>query len=433
MISQVSSRVGAGRIFVIKKNNEGITPTPTPTPTIHIPDNDFVYLLLPNNDLTYTLIPANDLIDTLIPDNDLLFTLVPNGELTYVLLPDNDVNYTLIPNTDLTYTLIPNNDVQYTVLKPPTTFFGLIKIGEGMDVCNGGPEYTTFYVTGDGPTFCESTNFVSNGFIGLNGYISAYYGGYVMTINVNGTDIGTQREVCSPCPTPEPFSIRKIVNLNINDYSSYSYGLSTITDLLGGTNASLINSPSYSNGSGCGSNITLDGTTQFIITDTSLSNYYTISPNPSDTSVFLWVYLTDNGVILSEQGSTSLNTSWHDSQIELVNGSLRFSVWPLTNVITSSISTPLNNWHYIGFTYSGTTLTAYVNGQNAGTTSFVRETPYQNNNNLYYAIGAEDTTTLGDGSYSSLIFGQLEIWNGSISSSDVLTNYNNNVNNWICH
>ena len=33
MISKISSRVGASRIFVIKRNNGGVTPTPTPTPT----------------------------------------------------------------------------------------------------------------------------------------------------------------------------------------------------------------------------------------------------------------------------------------------------------------------------------------------------------------------------------------------------------------
>jgi hypothetical protein len=156
MISKISSRVGANRIFVIRSNGGGnptptstpvptstptptftptatatptptSTSTPTPTPTILIPENDLVYLLIPNDDLTYTLIPTNDLTHTFIPNNDLLFTLVPDGELTYVLLPDNDlnpveipindVNYTLIPNTDLSYTLIPNNDIEYSIIR----------------------------------------------------------------------------------------------------------------------------------------------------------------------------------------------------------------------------------------------------------------------------------------------------------------------------
>jgi len=149
MISKISSRVGARRIFVVRPSGIVNTPTPTPTltitpsptptvtptstvtptptPTIFIPENDLVYILIPNDDLTYTLIPSNDLIGTFIPDSDLLYTLIPNGELNYVLLPDNDlnggeiplndVNYTLIPNSDLTYTLIPNNDVTFEILR----------------------------------------------------------------------------------------------------------------------------------------------------------------------------------------------------------------------------------------------------------------------------------------------------------------------------
>ena len=153
MISKISSRVGARRIFVVRPDGGVIstptptptatptptpsstetptatptsTVTPTPTPTIFIPENDLVYILIPNDDLTYTLIPSNDLIGTFIPNSDLLYTLIPNGELNYILLPDNDlngidiplndVNYTLIPNSDLTYTLIPNNDLTYNVI-----------------------------------------------------------------------------------------------------------------------------------------------------------------------------------------------------------------------------------------------------------------------------------------------------------------------------
>lgn len=297
MISRISSRVGAGRIFVVKSNGGGNIPTPTPTPTIiptetplptptetitptptiiptetitptptetivptstptplptdtptplptdtptptptgsSIPDNDLTYTLIPNNDLVHTFIPDNDLLFTLvpgddlsytllpdndlnpieIPNNDLLFTLVPNGDLTYVflpdndiidvLLPDNDVTYNLIPNGDLTYTLIPNNDVKFKVLKPPTVFYGQIRWGEDMYVCNGGPEFPTFYVTGDGPTFCESNIFVANEFTGLSGYIFMYYDGQVKTVNVNNTNIATLRDNCVPCPTPTP-------------------------------------------------------------------------------------------------------------------------------------------------------------------------------------------------------------------------------------
>jgi hypothetical protein len=219
----------------------------------------------------------------------------------------------------------------------------------------------------------------------------------------------------------------KIVDLNINDSISYSGSGTTVTDILGNTNASIIGSPSYQN-DGCTSSIVLNGTSQYILTNTSINTLY----DSTDTSIFLWVYLTDNGVILSEQGSAVLNIGWHDSQIEMVSGTLKFSVWPYGSEITSSISTPLNNWYYIGFIQNNTTLTAYVNGQSAGSSTVVREAPYQSSNGLYYAIGTADSTNLGDGTYSALKFGRLEIWDGAISSSDVLQNYNDSVTTWIC-
>jgi hypothetical protein len=212
------------------------TPTPTPTPIIPdndftyviipnndlsytlIPSNDLVYLLIPNDDLTFTLIPTNDLTHTLIPGNDLLYTLVPDGDLTYVLLPDNDlnpieipnndINYSLIPNNDLSYTLIPNNDLEYSVLRPPAVFYGQIKLGEDSveGTCNC-PEWECprFYVTGDGPTFCESNNFVTNGDgFGFSGWGTISYDGYYKTVNLNGTNVATYRTDCGTCPSINP-------------------------------------------------------------------------------------------------------------------------------------------------------------------------------------------------------------------------------------
>jgi hypothetical protein len=168
-------------------------------------------LLIPNDDLTYTLIPTNDLTHTLIPNNDLLYTLVPDGDLNYVLLPDNDlnpveipindINYTLIPNTDLTYTLIPNNDIESIVLKPGASFYGYVIFGEQPDICYGCDGCETLYVVGDGPTFCESNVFVTNGDgFGFSGYGYISYGGYVKSVNLNNTNIATYRTDCEVCP-----------------------------------------------------------------------------------------------------------------------------------------------------------------------------------------------------------------------------------------
>ena len=212
-----------------------------------------------------------------------------------------------------------------------------------------------------------------------------------------------------------------ILRYEISDRDSYS-GTTTVTDLVSNSNATLTNGPTYSiNGY-----LNLDGVNDYVMTNTSLNSK--LSPNSSSTiiSVFIWVYPQDNGVIITEQGDTSLNgLGWHTSIIEIVSGQLKFSVWPLTSIITSSIS--LNNWNYVGLTYDGTTLRGYINGQLAGSVSFTREAPP----NLHYAIAAEDSTDLGDSTYAKMKFGAFHVYNKALSNQEVVSNYNYTKSNYI--
>jgi hypothetical protein len=173
------------------------------------PQNDFTYVLIPNDDLTYTLIPSNDFNYTELPNNDIQYIFIPDNDVNFISIPNNDVNYTLIPNTDLSYTLIPNNDLEYGVLRPPAVFYGEIKLGEDNveGTCNCAEwECPRFYVTGDGPTFCESNNFVTNGDgFGFSGWGTIVHNGYYKTVNMDGTNVATYRTDCGTCPsTPTP-------------------------------------------------------------------------------------------------------------------------------------------------------------------------------------------------------------------------------------
>lgn len=212
-----------------------------------------------------------------------------------------------------------------------------------------------------------------------------------------------------------------ILRYEISDRDSYS-GTTTVTDLVSNSNATLTNGPTYSiNGY-----LNLDGVNDYVMTNTSLNSK--LSPNSSSTiiSVFTWIYPQDNGVIITEQGDTSLNgLGWHTSIIEIVSSQLKFSVWPLTSIITSSIS--LNNWNYVGLTYDGTTLRGYIDGQLAGSAIFTREAPP----NLHYAIAAEDSTDLGDSTYAKMKFGAFHVYNKALSNQEVVSNYNYTKSNYI--
>jgi hypothetical protein len=233
----------------------------------------------------------------------------------------------------------------------------------------------------------------------------------------------TPTPTATPTPTPStsPFiTSGLILNYNINSLSSYPGSGTTIIDLQGNSNATTFNSPTYT--SSGGGYLTFNGSNQYFVTNTALGSKLNPANTSTIISIFVWVYPMDNGVIVQEIGQSSPNAGWHDSQIEMVSGTLRFSVWQNQPGFASTIPTPLNNWYYVGFTYDGTNLIGYVNGSLAVTSGTIsRLTPGAN---LYYAIASEDGTNLGDGSYANMRFGGMQVYNTALSGPNVLSNYN---------
>ena len=222
-----------------------------------------------------------------------------------------------------------------------------------------------------------------------------------------------------------------ILRYEISDRDSYS-GTLNVTDLVGNSNATLTNGPTYSiNGY-----INFDGANDYLLTNTSLNSKLSPANTSSVISHFIWIYPTDNGVIVSEQGNPPLNSGWHDSQIEIVAGNLKFGLWILPGSVSSlnsSIPTPFYNWYYVGLTYDGTTMRGYVNGQLAGTKNLSRATPYNNGSGvgLNYAIAANDSTSLGDGSPAKMKLGAFHVYNKALSNQEIVSNYNYTKSNYI--
>ena len=201
---------------------------------------------------------------------------------------------------------------------------------------------------------------------------------------------------------------------------------STVTDLIGNSNASLQNSPAYTSPVGqTAGYLQFNGTNQYLVTQTNLNPKLSPANTSTVISIFVWVYMTDNGVIVSELGQTTINTSWHDSQIERVAGTVRFSVWSNVPGFASSITTSTNTWYYIGFTYDGSTLTGYVNGSSAGSAVYSRSTPFNNGSTaLHYGLANNDSTNLGDGTYANCRLGAFHVYNTALSTTQVLSNFN---------
>lgn len=218
-----------------------------------------------------------------------------------------------------------------------------------------------------------------------------------------------------------------ILNYDIQNTASYSGSGSTVVDLVGNSNGTLTAGPTYS--SAGPSYIQFNGSTQYLMTNTSLNPKLSPANTSTIISFFVWVYPQDNGVIVSEQGSNPPNTGWYDSQIELVSGTMYFNVWNGNyngSKITSSVATPLNTWHYVGLTYDGTTLRAYVNGVAAGSNTIARQTPYNDGGGraLLYDIAGLCPTSMGDGTAANMRLGAFQVYNTALTGAQVLANYN---------
>ena len=199
------------------------------------------------------------------------------------------------------------------------------------------------------------------------------------------------------------------------DVDSYTSGTS-LADIKSGINATLTNSPTYTSTSG--KYLTFNGVNQYAITNNLASKV----PNVT-TSLMVWVYPTGNGVIITELGSGSPTSGWHDSQIEITGGNtLRIAMWNQSGNLSTAIT--LNAWHLIGLTYDGTTLTAYKDGASFASTALSRQAPVQNGNGLYYGIGLTDSTNLGSGAYGAFRLGDFQVFDRAITADEVNRMYN---------
>ena len=230
---------------------------------------------------------------------------------------------------------------------------------------------------------------------------------------------------------PGTSSIEDDANLQIkyslDEYDSYSGSGNTIYDQIG-----TAQNGGITNNSG-------------VATDTRGVKYLTISEANSSViatdgtaqgttqSIFFWIYpldsnsdgISDGGVIYNENGPGG---GWHDPQIEMVGGKVRFNRWSSTgytqispNPYQSSTITP-NQWHLIGFTGTLTQITGYINGTALSTAT----QPWLRNGGLItHKIGGSDTVTnLGDGTNGDFRFNSFYLFNKALSSAEVTSLYN---------
>lgn len=201
------------------------------------------------------------------------------------------------------------------------------------------------------------------------------------------------------------------------DVASYSSG-STLTDIKSSVNATLYNSPTYT--SSGGKYLTFNGTNNYAITGNLSSKFGTSSV----VTLLAWVYPTNNGVVVSELGTGSTSSGWHETVFEITGGNtLRVGFWNGGAITQLSTSITLNAWHFIAVTYDGTTMTGYKDGVSFSSVNFTRSAAHLNGNGEYFALGLQDATNMGSGAYGNFRLGDFQVYNTCLSSDEVNRNY----------
>jgi hypothetical protein len=168
--------------------------------------------------------------------------------------------------------------------------------------------------------------------------------------------------------------------------------------------------------------LSLDGVNDYILPTGGFGNLL-----DSGLTYEVWVSpgTSSNGTLLSEWSGLP-PTGWNDSQMGFFSNKINVGVY--SDVLSSYITGPtfsVNNWYNIVMTYDHLTniVSLYINGFLFTTTSTIKENP----SSTYLSLGRPDTanTYLGGLSgYFKGYIGSWRIWNGPLTSTQILSNYN---------
>jgi hypothetical protein len=135
---------------------------------------------------------------------------------------------------------------------------------------------------------------------------------------------------------------------------------------------------------------------------------------------------SSNGSILLETGQPVTTTNWNDVQIGFVSNKINSGLFDPSSFTPTYITGPTfssNTWYNIVITYDGTTLTEYINGVSVGSNTGIKANP----SNTYLSLGRPGYATNylgGANNYFKGYIGVWRIWDGPLTSSQILSNYN---------
>ncbi len=173
-----------------------------------------------------------------------------------------------------------------------------------------------------------------------------------------------------------------------------------------------------------------NGSSQYL-TFGDMSNFYSPVNSSARSGVFTISFWFNpksvNGVVLSDLGQSTINSYYHTSDIEMVNGYLKFSVWPKSAIITTANTLTLNNWYFVSLVYDGANLNAFLNGDLVGSETYTRVGPHMSSltSAQYFSIAATDGTNMGSGAYGNFLLSNFKFYTTGLSQKEIYLLYLN--------
>jgi len=449
-----------------------------------IPNNDININLIPDNDLetgilvgfTFRFIPNNDFNDNQIPNDGLGSEIIPNNDFIPEILEVTGGCFNLIT---LPYFYPESGNIIFPEFSNPGSSEGILNpntfSNNGVNfnfIDNQGNNLFDYFIellsnnyliyfSQNGNTAIYEGNPLSfsNEFGGLiNGGINPGTSELVL-VQPSPVDFIQGEPVCiwyeilpSPTPTPTPTMTETPTNTPTPTITETPTNTPTETptptptqipvNLIMNLDSTVgISSSEWLDETAYNNDATINGTYSL----TTFNGNQVVSFNGSNTFVFpsngfgtqlnvngftfeVWAYpnTISNGTLISEWDGTP-PTGWNDSQMAFVSGNINVGVFDSNNFTpTGYITGPIfsaNTWYNIVMTYDGTNLTQYINGVSISTITGVKSNPV----NTYLTLGRPDVANSYLGSatgYFSGYIGLWKIWDGSLTPSQVLTNYN---------
>jgi hypothetical protein len=209
----------------------------------------------------------------------------------------------------------------------------------------------------------------------------------------------------------------------VSGFNSRSYnGVgSTWNDLSGNGNNMTISNATWNAAT---KSFGFNGTNSIIYTPDLYTQFVTSNSAFNQTQEVWFKTSSSNGVIMCESNNLALN-SWHDSQIELVGGSVKLRVWNLPSPYLTAGTNDSSRWNYVALRYNGatTTVDGYYNGVAITPQTYTRQ--FGPSPASYLAIlGQADITNMGSGAYYNGNIAIYRNYKRALTNAEILSNFN---------